>query len=211
MPFSAIGLLAQTMSFSNNMFHPNSYTQDETQTPQPPWRLSSLSDSLGTNRTRRREHPHPGEGITTDTSGNYDAGKSNNYAPNQVLVTNPQGVVGAMNGAWPLFFYMPCIVLPTDTGDPAYNGTNFEIDLYQMYYDQFNVTTPASTATSPAATVNLPVVAKADLDYFVTYFDNAVFTSVQITNDGKLRYNLVNPASPDVTDKTFMNIVFRRR
>ena len=155
--------------------------------------------------------PKTGEGITTDTSGNYDASKSNNYAPNQVLVTNPQGVVGAMNGAWPLFFYMPCIVLPTDTGDPAYNGTNFEIDLYQMYYDQFNVTTPASTAKSPAATVNLPVVAKADLDYFVTYFDNAVFTSVQITNDGKLRYNLVNPASPDVTDKTFMNIVFRRR
>ena len=155
--------------------------------------------------------PKTGEGITTDAAGNYDAGKSTTYAPDRVLVTNNNGVVGAMNGAWPLFFYMPSIVLPTETSDPAYNGTKFEIDLYQRYLDQFNVTTPATTAKSPGATTNLPIVAKTDLDYFITYFDNAVFTAVQLTNDGKLSYQLVNPASPDVTDKTFMNIVFRRR
>ena len=155
--------------------------------------------------------PKTGEGITTDATGNYDAGKTNTYDPDRVLVTNKHGVVGAMNAAWPLFFYMPSIVLPTDTGDPAYVGPNFEIDLYQMYVDQFNVTTPATTAKSPNATTNLPIVAKNDLDYFVTYFDNTVFTNVQITNQGKLSYQLVNPASPDVTEKTFMNIVFRRR
>ena len=59
MPFSAVGLLAQTMSFSNNMFHPNSYTQDETQTLYPLCGLLPLYDCLGTNRTRGCEYPYP--------------------------------------------------------------------------------------------------------------------------------------------------------
>ena len=63
--------------------------------------------------------PKKGEGITTNPSGNYDDTKSNLYAPDRVLVANQHGVVGMMNAVWPLFFYMPSIVLPTDTSDPA--------------------------------------------------------------------------------------------
>ena len=108
---------------------------------------------------------------------------------------------------------MPSIVLPTDTSDPAYLGTAFEIDLYQKYYDQFTPSPipSAYTARNPSATTPLPVVARGDLDYFVTYYDNAVFSNVQVDDTGRLRYSLVNPSSPDVTEKTFMNVVFRRK
>lgn len=157
--------------------------------------------------------PKKGEGITTNASGNYDSGKGNLYAPDRVLVANQHGVVGMMNAVWPLFFYMPSIVLPTDTSDPAYLGTAFEIDLYQKYYDQFTPSPipSAYTARNPSATTPLPVVARGDLDYFVTYYDNAVFSNVQVDDTGRLRYSLVNPSSPDVTEKTFMNVVFRRK
>ena len=62
-------------------------------------------DVKGSLRIQTR--PKTGEGITTDAAGNYDAGKGTTYAPDRVLVTNNNGVVGAMNGAWPLFFDMP--------------------------------------------------------------------------------------------------------
>ena len=156
--------------------------------------------------------PKTGEGINTDAAGNYDATKSNLYAPDRVLVADDHGVVGMMNAVWPLFFYMPSIVIPTDTSDPAYDGTStFEIDLYQKYSDQFGLSLPASSAQNPGATSTLPVLARTELDYFVTYYDNTVFNNVQVDDNGHLRYSLINPASPDVTEKTFMNVVFRRK
>ena len=156
--------------------------------------------------------PKTGEGINTDAAGNYDATKSNLYAPDRVLVADDHGVVGMMNAVWPLFFYMPSIVIPTDTSDPAYDGTStFEIDLYQKYFDQFTPSFPASSAQNPGATSTLPVLARTELDYFVTYYDNTVFNNVQVDDNGHLRYSLINPASPDVTEKTFMNAVFRRK
>ena len=156
--------------------------------------------------------PKTGEGINTDAAGNYDATKSNLYAPDRVLVADDHGVVGMVNAVWPLFFYMPSIVIPTDTSDPAYDGTStFEIDLYQKYSDQFALSLPASSAQNPGATSTLPVLARTELDYFVTYYDNAVFNNVQVDDNGHLRYSLINPASPDVTEKTFMNVVFRRK
>lgn len=56
---------------------------------------------------------------------------------------------------------------------------------------------------------DLPVEAKRDLGYFVTYYDSKVFKDVQVDDDGILTYKLVNnPAT--VTEYTFMNIVFKR-
>ena len=159
--------------------------------------------------------PKTGEGVTTNTSGSYDAGKSTNFAPNKVVVTNDQGVLGVMNAAWPLFFYMPSVLLPVETTDPSYNsGTStFTIDLYKLYTDQFNPAgsgIPSPPAVQSAGATGLPVVAKTDLEYYVTYYDKAVFTSVGLTNQGVLTYKLVS-AAPDVTEKTFMNVVFKRK
>lgn len=158
--------------------------------------------------------PKTGEGVTTNTSGSYDAGKSTTFAPNKVVVTNEQGVLGVMNAAWPLFFYMPSVLLPVETTDPSYNsGTStFTIDLYKLYTDQFNPAgsgIPSPPAVQSAGATGLPVVAKTDLEYYVTYYDKAVFTNVGLTNQGVLTYQLVS--APDVTEKTFMNVVFKRK
>ncbi|MFC2487621.1 MAG: hypothetical protein ACFNP8_03450 [Alloprevotella sp.] len=48
------------------------------------------------------------------------------------------------------------------------------------------------------------------MEYYVTYYDKAVFTNVGLTNQGVLTYKLVS-AAPDVTEKTFMNVVFKRK
>lgn len=106
------------------------------------------------------------------------------------------------------FFYMPAVVLPTNTADPAYNaGTQiFTIDLYSAYSKQFKLTTPSTSAKSPGATA-IPVSASNSLEYFITYFDNTVFQNVQLTDAGKLTYKLV--AGFAVSEKTFMNIVFK--
>ena len=158
--------------------------------------------------------PKTGEGVTTNTSGSYDAGKSTTFAPNKVVVTNEQGVLGVMNAAWPLFFYMPSVLLPVETTDPSYNsGTStFTIDLYKLYTDQFNPAgsgIPSPPAVQSAGATGLPVVAKTDLEYYVTYYDKAVFTNVGLTNQGVLTYQLMS--APDVTEKTFMNVVFKRK
>lgn len=159
--------------------------------------------------------PKTGEGVTTNTSGSYDAGKSTHFDPNKVVVTNEQGVLGVMNAAWPLFFYMPSVLLPVETTDPSYNsGTStFTIDLYKLYTDQFNPAgsgIPSPPAVQSAGATGLPVVAKTDLEYYVTYYDKAVFTNVAMTATGILSYKLVS-AAPDVTEKTFMNVVFKRK
>ena len=43
----------------------------------------------------------------------------------------------------------------------------------------------------------------------MTYYDKAVFTNVGLTNQGVLTYQLMS--APDVTEKTFMNVVFKRK
>lgn len=107
--------------------------------------------------------------------------------------------------AGPNFFYMPAIILPIDPADPTYNaGTEtFTVDLYARYQTQF-ATPPA--ASPNAASAPLPLYAKGDLKYFITYYDSAVFSSVSVNNDGVMTYKLV--ASPAITEKTYMNIIF---
>ena len=194
--FPSLGLMAQTERVGVNTRTP---TED--------------LDVKGSARIQTL--PKTGQGLTTNASGNYDAGKSTNFAPNKVVVTNDQGVLGVMNAAWPLFFYMPSVLLPVETTDPSYNsGTQtFTIDLYKLYTDQFNpnpASVPAPPAVQSAGATGLPVVAKTDLEYYVTYYDKAVFTNVAMTTTGILSYKLVS-TTPDVTEKTFMNVVFKRK
>ena len=100
------------------------------------------------------------------------------------------------------FFYMPSIVLPVDPTDPANSGGIFTIDLYTKYYAQFN--TPESK--NLGASVSLPVYANNELNYYITYYDHAVFNTVTVDNNGVLKYSLVS--NPSITEKSYMNIVF---
>jgi hypothetical protein len=109
------------------------------------------------------------------------------------------------------WFYMPATVLPTSTSDPAYNSATqiFTVDLYNsVYVPQFGLTSSASSAKAPSATT-LPVLTAAQLEFFVIYFDNTVFTNVQISDTGVLTYQ-VN-ANAVATDATLMNIVFKAK
>jgi len=113
------------------------------------------------------------------------------------------------DSATPNFFYMPSILLPVDTSNPAYNEDTqtFTIDLYSEYAAQFGLTKSTSSAKSPSATTTLPVYSNTELGYFITYYDNAVFSSVSVDNNGVMTYKLVS--SPVFSEKTYMNIVFQ--
>lgn len=94
----------------------------------------------------------------------------------------------------PKFFYMPSILFDTTT-----MGAKTK-DLYQLYYNQFF--TPQVSSTN--STGKIPVLGKNDLEYYITYFDTAVFTNVSIDANGLMSYTVSNNA----TDASFMNIVF---
>lgn len=106
------------------------------------------------------------------------------------------------------FFYMPSIVLPTDTSDPSYNASTqtFTIDLYKAYSEQFGLTNTGTSFKNPGAS-SLPILASNSLEYFITYYDNTVFQNVAVSNTGVLTYKL--PAVLTLSEKTFMNIVFK--
>lgn len=125
-----------------------------------------------------------------------------------IYYNNGNGWIKVTDNATPNFFYMPSVLLPVDTSDPSYDaGTQlFTIDLYAQYAAQFGLTQTASSTKSLSATTPLPVYSKTGLEYFITYYDNAVFSSVTVDNNGVLTYQLVS--SPVFSDKTYMNIIF---
>lgn len=103
------------------------------------------------------------------------------------------------------FFYMPSTVLPTDENDPAFSGGIFTVDLYDNYKKQFALSNTNMAVSSDQA--ELPVYGSNDLHYFVTYFDDAVFTNVAINASGVLTYKLKTGFT--YSDKTFMNIILK--
>ena len=103
--------------------------------------------------------------------------------------------VGAFkNDNFPKFFYMPSVLVNTSTLGAK------TLDLYALYYAQFN-TPPVASAGS---TGKIPTLAKAQLEYYVTYYDTALMKDVSIDANGLMSYNVIGNA----TDACFMNIVF---
>ncbi|WP_257957567.1 hypothetical protein, partial [Parapedobacter tibetensis] len=134
----------------------------------------------------------------------------NNPTANQVLAagsTTPQQLEWrdmpvSVDAAMPKFFYMPAIIIPT-AADQVPSGETFgTIDLYAKYQDQFG--SPMVTNTN--TTTNLPVLPANELDYYITWYDDTVFTNVQVDDNGVLTYS-VSPTA-DVLVGSFMNIVF---
>lgn len=121
--------------------------------------------------------------------------------------------------AKPQFFYAPSVVLPTanvnlPTGVTYDAGTQtFTANLYSIYSNQYGMTGDVAgvsrTAIRSDATISLPVETAASLAYFVTYFDNTVYdpSSITLSTAGVMTYKIL--ASGTVSEKTFMNIVFK--
>ncbi len=109
------------------------------------------------------------------------------------------------------WFYMPSIVLPTDPATLSWGtydaGTQvFTIDLYtEIYARQFRLA-DATTSYKSAGAGTLPLKAADELEYFIVYYDKEAFTIQSLDANGVLKYK-ADPAK--VTEKTFMNIVFK--
>lgn len=112
----------------------------------------------------------------------------------------------------PKFFYPPAVYLPTHTlgsnGESVLMTSLQFIDVYADYYlPQFGWTgTATNRVKSPDATT-LPVVDANNLEYFITWYDDTVFTNVKITDRGVMNYSILPGAV--ITAKTFMNIIFK--
>lgn len=146
---------------------------------------------------------------------NGAATKTGTFTPTKQVVADANGVLGAreFEKKW---FYMPSIVLPLTAADITSHpyvanitkvaeqaeAVTVSLDLYEIYKKQFG--TPAYKTTS---TETLKLYTKDELDFFVIYYDNKVFENVQFTADKKLQYTVT--AAANVTEHTFMNIVFK--
>lgn len=114
-------------------------------------------------------------------------------------------------------FYMPSIVTPTTQGDHS-------INLYEEYLKQYahknasnidtrdniNIPNDRPIASREGASP-LKTYRKNDLDYFVVYYDNNVFTNLSIAEDGVLTYTVTAEGAKNISAQTFMNIVLQER
>jgi hypothetical protein len=111
----------------------------------------------------------------------------------------------------PQWFYMPSIAIDVSTEKPG-----IKCDLYLEYVKQFSDTEDANmppnspvggtplVASDGAPALFTKIYDKADLRYYVTGYDAAVFDNIRIDADGVMTYDVIGPA----TDATYMNIVF---
>ena len=125
----------------------------------------------------------------------------------QIVVLNSEGVLKQVNAAMPRYFYMPATTIPShdDLTGLALTGT-IEVNLYEIYKNQYGFTDSATQVRSNPSS-NLPVYTSNELDYFVTYYDNDVFTNVTLSSSGVLRYQV--RSNSEITASTYMNIVFK--
>ncbi len=170
--------------------------------------------------------------LTVYKNANIDINGQNVHVPNlpsavaaqpndAFIVSDPSGNLKKVYSvtAAPKFFYSPSVVLPTANANlPAgvtYDaGTQiFTADLYTIYNNQFGMTGDVAgagrTAIKSTSATSLPVLASSALEYFVTYFDNTVFdpNSITLSDSGVMTYKIL--AGATVTEKTYMNIVFK--
>lgn len=112
-------------------------------------------------------------------------------------------------------FYMPSIVTPTTVGTHT-------INLYEEYIKQYADSNGTNTSSKQApnrswniqtnnSNNHLKTYAKNDLDYFVVYYDNNVFTNLSITGEGVLTYEVTPESAKNISAQTFMNIVLQER
>lgn len=99
------------------------------------------------------------------------------------------------------FFYMPSIMFDTSA-----DATGQTKNLFEEYQKQFSLPAGGNHAKSTSAPADgIPYFAEpTDLYYYVTDYDPAVFSNINIDDNGVMTYD-VTAAS---TDCTLINIVF---
>ncbi len=102
----------------------------------------------------------------------------------------------AIKAAMPKFFYMPAVIFDTNT-----NGIKSK-NLYTEYTAQFG--SGGGIISSAGASGSIPVLAADQLEFYVTYYDPAVFSNLTISASGILTYTVIGKA----TRASYMNIVF---
>jgi hypothetical protein len=105
----------------------------------------------------------------------------------------------------PLWFYMPSFPINVSA-----EGV-FNIDLWAEYNRQLNNAATGSVLIKNAAAPAKPkpkVYESGELNYYVTGYDNTVFSSVSLTDAGILNYTISATGLANVSDSTYMNIVF---
>ena len=112
-------------------------------------------------------------------------------------------LINKENEAKPVVFYAPSIALPTKE-----SSTSYTINLYDEYLKQYTLT-DSSTSKKSDPNATLPTYGNTDLYYFITYYDKDVFTNVNISNNGILTYNVTSTGEAAVSEKTYMNVVFK--
>ncbi len=112
-------------------------------------------------------------------------------------------------------FYMPSIVTPTTIGTHT-------INLYEEYIKQYADSNGSNTSNKKApnrswniqtnnSDNSLKIYAMDDLDYFVVYYDNNVFTNLNVDENGVLTYTVTEEGAKNISAQTFMNIVLQER
>ncbi|MDR0873085.1 MAG: hypothetical protein LBN27_06405 [Prevotellaceae bacterium] len=109
----------------------------------------------------------------------------------------------------PRWFYMPSI--PIDVSAAVADKT---VNLHSEYVAQMG-NTAAAFAKNPGAPATIDniigagkVYAAGELDYYVIGYDTSVFSSVSVTDAGILSYTITSAALANVSDATYMNIIF---
>lgn len=134
----------------------------------------------------------------------YDATANNGAGPNS-------GLWVALTGVRKEQFYMPSVVLPTtaaslpDAVNYSYLGGTFTVKLFDLYFKQYS--SPQNRSNTLVTTWFTP--AAEELDYFILYYDKAVFTSVTVSPTGILSYSVIANSTP--SEKTFMNIMLKEK
>ncbi|MBL1409529.1 hypothetical protein, partial [Sphingobacterium faecale] len=123
----------------------------------------------------------------------------------KIVVADASGVLKALKATMPKFFYMPSIIIPTDKSQVQAPAEFGEIDLYALYEKQFR----NPMRSNENKNTILPVLPKGELDYYITWFDETVFKTVEVDDKGVMTYTIQPNA--DVSVGSFMNIVFAVR
>lgn len=102
------------------------------------------------------------------------------------------------------FSYTNWFFMPSVSFDTANDATGQSKDLYALYKSQFDGTA-TNSVRSTGAPLAVPYIPTAkDLYYYITSYDPAVFSNININEDGVMTYDVTAAA----TDCSYINIVF---
>lgn len=179
--------------------------------------LNGTIAELGGNLTKNTVITQNNSSLTIATGGSDFAisglKKGTVQGANDYLMSvGSDHIVKAVKASMPKFFYMPSMFLPlaadqiVDSMHTTHANGVYTVNLYNVYKEQFSGSNNTSSVSNSTKTTVLPVLSKNELDYYITFYDNTVYSNVTVNNDGILTYKVVAQADPN--SGSFMNIVF---